>query len=310
MLTNLLCCSQVVAELPSLHQLSLRGCPIAEDTAYPDYILQHLPGLDVLDSKKLVKSGMQRHSCKPAAAATIAATADMALADVASVKPSNAVPEKAPSGVQQRAAGVQPSAHDKQAQAAGIVKDGGRKAKRQHKATDDGAGDDADVDGAALPAPAKKRRHAQLETADAAPASTAGQDVQTAQGTGRTESGLKKASKKTIKQGHKAEQQAGQQSAQGRSFLADVLDPEDDPVPAKQAATSAQPKAAPTKGLHDSGLLKVIDTLPTKQPKSKAGKHKSAASHAPSGSAAVELLQTGVGLNAFQVGLGSTSSWD
>lgn len=305
---------QVVAELPSLHQLSLRGCPIAEETAYPDNILQHLPGLDVLDSKKLVKSGMQRRSRKSAAAATATAGATpaaTAAADVVSEKPSKATSKKASSDVQQRVeAGVQPSVHDTKAKAVGVVKDSNRKAKRRDEATVVGNGDDA-----AIPTPAKKQRHGQHEASDVAAASTAGKDVEGPQGTDQVqlhqEGSNKTSKKKSARKGHDAEKQAGQQIAQGRSFLADVLHPEDDPVPVKQAAaTLSKPDAVLNKELADSGLLKVIDTLPSKQPKSKAGKHKSTASNAPSGSAAVELLQTGVGLNTPQVGLGSTSSWD
>ena len=48
------------SQLPSLHQLNPRGCSIANEPDYQQRLLQQLPMLDVLDSKKIAKTGFPR----------------------------------------------------------------------------------------------------------------------------------------------------------------------------------------------------------------------------------------------------------
>ena len=289
---------QVVSLLPSLHQLSLRGCPIAEGPAYPDSILQQLPGLDVLDSKKLAKSGMPRHNHKanPAAAVTSAGPNS---AQGAAVRGQSSDVDHLQDG------GAQQSLHIKHVKQQRAVNDTNKRAKRSIEAADD----DQDNDGFDQ-APAKKHRRVKHELGDSVNAPTADAALRHAQETETAQQeGKKKVKKQKVgKQKHAAKSQADQQ---GRSFLADVLDPEVDGSPEQQNAKASKPdvnNVAP-KGLSaDSGLLKVIETLPSKEHYSKVAKQKK--SNAQSGSAAVELLQTRAGLSSVQVGMGNVSSWD
>lgn len=290
---------QVVSQLPSLHQLSLRGCPIAEGLAYPDSVLQHLSGLDVLDSKKLAKSGMPRHSHKAHSAAAMNTSAGLNPAQRAAVQgPSSDVDQLQDSSAQQ-------SLHSKRVKQQRAVNDTNKKAKRKLEAADDDRADDG-----SHAAPAKKHQSVKHELGNSVNAPAADAALRDAQGTDTAQQeGKKKVKKQKIdKQKHAAQSQADQQ---GRSFLADVLDPEIDGVLDQQIAKAAKaPKAdgAPKGQSADSGLLKVIETLPSKEHKSKAAKQKK--SNVPSGSAAVELLQTRAGLSSVQVGMGAMSSWD
>ena len=295
---------QVVSQLPSLHQLSLRGCPIADGPAYPDSILQQLPGLDVLDSKKLAKSGIRHHSHKAHSAAAVNSSAGLNPAQRAAV-------QKQPSGVdpsgvdQLQDSSAQQSLHNKHVKQLWAVNDTNKKAKRKLEAADDNRDDDGSDE-----APAKKHRSVKRELDDSVNAQAAdaalkyAQAIDTAQQEGRRK--VKK--QKVDKQKHAAQSQADHQ---GRSFLADVLDPEVDGVLDQQnakAAKASKADGAPKGQSADSGLLKVIETLPSSVHKSKVAKQKK--SNAPSGSAAVELLQTRAGLSSVQVGMGNVSSWD
>ncbi|KAL0046726.1 hypothetical protein WJX82_008424 [Trebouxia sp. C0006] len=78
---------QVLSQLPSLHQLNLRGCPIADEPDYQQQLLQQLPMLDGLP---------QPPAAKPdnATAATAVPASNPAAAASGLVKVTEAVPAK------------------------------------------------------------------------------------------------------------------------------------------------------------------------------------------------------------------------
>lgn len=79
-------CVQVVAQLPNLQNLTLKGCPLAESQGYPGKVKEQLPHLHILDSHRLLMSG--KPSKQPAKAGHSAA--DVSLPGKASRHPSAA----------------------------------------------------------------------------------------------------------------------------------------------------------------------------------------------------------------------------
>ena len=107
-----------------------------------------------------------------------------------------------------------------------------------------------------------------------------------------------------------------------RSFLADVLQPEEADVVPKAASKSdkqKKPVSAAASAVTDaaaSGLVKVVDAQAkrnvkkVKRDKASSSKHEKKQSNELSGSSAAQLLQAGMGLDALQVGLGGSAAWD
>ena len=287
---------QVLSQLPSLHQLNLRGCPIADLPDYQAQLLQQLPMLDVLDSKKVSKSGIAR-SVKPAALA---------------VQPrpkqsfgSQALKPDVPSD------GTLDESHVKN-----------QKRPLRHHIEESGA-----------PKLKKARNESLVASTDArgvvddrgtmkasalryAGTQSSGDDVEV------VKEGKKPEKKRKAKAERKVQQQAPVGSS--RSFLADVLDSAKSDIAAKPVAKAngqhVQMPAASAKAAADdaqaSGLVKVVDMqTKTKSRKVKHGtgvEHKSEKNKANgvSGSSAAELLRTGLGLDALQVGLGGSGAWE
>ena len=286
----------MLSQLPSLHQLNLRGCPIADLPDYQAQLLQQLPMLDVLDSKKVLKSGVGR-SAKLA---------------TASVQPR---PKQSPGS----------QALDKPAVAtdgtldASYVKSQKRPLRHQAEEAD-------------APKLKKARKDSMAASTDAM-AVTDGKGAMTAaapsfdemQSDGDDAELVKEAEKpekkRKAKAGKKSQQQAPA-AGSNRSFLADVLDPAKSDAAAKPTAKADGQQmsvANATAGAGDakaSGLVKVVDVQrKTKNKKAKHGKgveSKSQKTRAGgvSGSSAADLLQTGLGLDAQQVGLGGSGAWD
>lgn len=188
---------------------------------------------------------------------------------------------------------------------------GNKQTKRQAQAAAESAADVTASD--AAPGPSRKKQRLQFDEPQSFPAARADVAVEPVQDTNEADDPHKQ-HKASRKKASKAKHGGEQQKAHERSFLADVLDPEEDPVPLsnqpRKPAAKSEPNVEVRKRMVDSGLLKVIDTLPSKAAKGKAAKQTQGASVAPSGVAAVQLLQTGTGLDTLQVGLGASSSWD
>lgn len=296
---------QVLSQLPSLHQLNLRGCPIADEPDYQQQLLQQLPMLDVLDSKKIAKTGFSR-AAKPAVAAAVSKQAE---------KPSSGTPNDT-----QTHADNTPREDVIPVKKVGAVLKG--KKRRLH----------ADRDAADVPTAKKEKKNKQGLVADTEP------KVLVTQSVGKKFKSEHKSSKQQIadlavadaagdqsapeqEKKHKAKLKKQSNASDGsRSFLADVLNPmEPQGRPQPPAAKPDNARAATSKpAAAASGLVKVIEAAPAKRLKGKKGKHgkdsvgkseKGVATHT-SGSSAAQLLQNGLGLDALQVGLGGTTAWD
>lgn len=277
--------------MPSLHQLNLRGCPVADLPDYQVQLLQQLPMLDVLDSKKVHKSGAMK-SAKPAAAAVqpTEQTAQQSVGSQAPAKPdafSNKDPDNSHVNSQKR--GLR-----QQEQESGAPKL--KKARKESLAVS------ADIGGTAT-----------VPRVDEVRSSVDDADVE------KVEKAEKKKSK--AKAGKRSKPQAPPVDST-RSFLADVLDPAQ-PNIATKPAVKAEGHQAPVKNVtavasdaNASGLVKVVDVQKTtKSKKAKRGKgveSKAEDNNASgvSGSSAGQLLQSGLGLDALQVGLGGSGAWD
>ena len=64
LLQSLLPCwaAQVLAQLPLLQQLNVKGCPLAADESHPEALLAALPLVEILDGKRVqprIKVGFQ-----------------------------------------------------------------------------------------------------------------------------------------------------------------------------------------------------------------------------------------------------------
>ena len=286
--------TQVLSQLPSLHQVNLRGCPIADMPDYQAQLLQQLPMLDVLNSKKVYKPGMVR-SAKPAVAT---AQPKKSLGSEAVSKPES--PSDGPpddSLVKSQKRRLQPQAETLETLGGPKLK----KARKERLVVSSDAVGIADVK--------------ETATTTAAPIdakASGGQDAEVEKET------LKSGKKRKSKAGRKSQQQAAAADS-SRSFLADVLDPAKPDTAAKPAdnVDSRQPSVAvATAGdANTSGLVKVVDvqrkakSKKAKHSKEIGGKSKDKASGV-SGSSAAQLLQSGLGLDAMQVGLGGTGAWD
>lgn len=287
---------QVLSQLPSLHQLNLRGCPIADLPDYQAQLLQQLPMLDVLDSKKAPKSGLLRSA--KLAAAPIQPRPKQSAGSQALDKPAVATD------------GTLDDSH---------VKSQKRSLRDQAEQTD-------------APKLKKARKDSLVASTDAV-GDTDGKGAMTAaaprsyemQNDGNDAEVVKEAEKPEKKRKAKAGKKSWQQASAGgssRSFLADVLHPAKSDIAANPTAKADEQQmsvANATAAAGDakaSGLLNVVDVQrKTKSKKAKYGKgvesksEKNMASGV-SGSSAADLLQAGLGLDALQVGLGGSGAWD
>lgn len=287
---------QVLSQMPSLHQLNLRGCPIADLPDYHLQLLQQLPMLDVLDSKKVHivhKSGAIR-SAKLAVAGVqstkqtaqqIAGSQAPAKPDASSGKsPDDSHVKRQKRGLREEESGV-PKLKKARKESLAVLADPGEAAHGKGKAT--------------------------VPTVDKLGSNADDADVEK----------VKKAQKKR-------KSNAGQRSEQAlpvdssRSFLADVLDPAKPDI-ATKPAVKAEGHQAPVENVtavaidtKASGLVKVVDVQKTtkgKQAKHGKGVESKAEKKKASGvcgSSAGQLLQSGLGLDALQVGLGGSGAWD
>ena len=286
---------QVLSQLSSLHQVNLRGCPIADMFDYQAQLLQQLPMLDVLDSKKVPKFGIDR-SVKPAAVAVQA-------------RPQQSVGSQALDKPKALSDDTLDESH---------VKSHKRSLRHQTEESE-------------MPKLKKSRKDSVVASTDAM-GSADGKRAMTAsaprfdeiQSSGDDADVVKEVEKpekkRKAKTGRKSKQQAPAGSS--RSFLADVLDPAKSEVAAKLAAKadgqqmSVTNTATAVGDAQASGLVKVVDLQ--RRTTSKKAKHgngtesqsKKNKSNEVSGSSAAKLLQTGLGLDALQVGLGGSGAWD
>ena len=283
---------QVLSELTSLHQLNLRGCPIADQPDYQAQLLQQLPMLDVLDSKKVAKSGLPR-----------SAKAGLTVSTKQPRKPSihqgSDILEVDGKGPDSLSKGVDTKAKSKKRQLNAMVNDANvSAAKKAHKSKNTTVSEPEMVTLQATTSTAHKSA-GDMEDADA----TLYQDKQ----------------KLAKKRKSKADKQPVV-SDSSRSFLADVLHPEQALPPAPAAAldqarvTPAHAAAKPAAAAA-SGLVKVVEAAPANKAKSKKGKGSDGKAskqkaHEVSGPRAAQLLQAGLGLDAVQVGLGGSTAWD
>lgn len=286
---------QVLSQLPSLHQLNLRGCPIADMPDYQAQLLQQLPMLDVLDSRKVHKSGM-RMSAKLALPAT---QPKQSLDCKAEGKPATASTDASldDSPVKSKKRQLQPQTDTL----------GGpdlKKPKKEKVAASSGAAGNAGGQGDVTAAGPKL---------DGKPHSSDFTEVEREL--------LKSGKKHKSKERRKKSQQQAAGPDSSRSFLANVLDPEKPDTAAKAVVKGdvQHPTAAvATAGSAGaSGLVKVVDVRRSTKTKKKAKYGKEAESKsennkasALSGSSAAQVLQSGFGLDALQVGSGGTGCWD
>ena len=306
---------QVLSQLPSLHQLNLRGCPVADHPDYQMQLMQQLPMLDVLDSKKIAKSGLPRVAKPPIAAASAAVAKQTKKTSIDSGHDRDETLSKGTESklreADSRAAGKQalPQGKKRKLQAEAGSRDD-VVAKKVHKVRKRALSSDSEAllaPSAGQEQPAPKALQQQVADSD---------DADTLLSQDRPKPGKK----------HKSKGQTqSTDNANSRSFLADVLNPVE-PQPVAQPiaprghdhgrAATADPAAKPAAAA-SSGLVKVIEAAPGKKPKGKHSKHgkgssgkseKQPASEA-SGSSAAQLLQSGLGLDALQVGLGGGTAW-
>lgn len=306
---------QVLSQLPSLHQLNLRGCPVADHPDYQMQLMQQLPMLDVLDSKKIAKSGLPRVVKPPIAAASAAVAKQTKKTSIDSGHDRDETLSKGTESklreADSRAAGKQalPQGKKRKLQAEAGSRDD-VVAKKVHKVRKRALSSDSE----ALLAPSAGQEQSaskalQQQVADS-------DDADTLLSQDRPKLGKK----------HKSKGQTqSTDNADSRSFLADVLNPVEPQLVAQPIASrghgdgraaTADPAAKPAAAA-SSGLVKVIEAAPGKKPKGKHSKHgkgssgkseRQPASEA-SGSSAAQLLQSGLGLDALQVGLGGGTAW-
>lgn len=287
---------------------------MASQAAYPSSVLQHLPVLDVLDSRKLAKSGLRGQP--NVAATTVAAPAAIAGVTATGPAPAAVGPQaelQASKRAKVKKAADHASGSNKQDD---IGKADSRKAKGHEEPAQQAADEAADEAADAVAAtPSNKKRKVsavavgdESGSADVLPGPPGVGDRQdTHKGAG--EHAKKKEKSKKLHEGQRRQAQP----PPGRSFLADLLDPiKDHPVEQRQltkAAKLGDAAAALSKDSGASGLIKVIETLPAKDAKAKKSKASKGAIH--SGAAAANmLLQGGKGLETLQYGIGSASSWN
>ncbi len=271
--------------------------------------------LDVLDSKKIAKTGFSR-GAKSAVADAVSKQAKKPSFEISSSTPNDAQnhADKAPRGDDNSVKGVD-----------AVLK--GKK-RRLH----------ADTDVADVPTAKKVHKDKKKKTGSEVGAESSPPVTQT---TGRMQSAPKShkqqiadlttpdaagdQSEPQQEKKHKAKSKKQSNASDGsRSFLADVLNPmESQGLPQPPAAkpdNATAPTAVPASNpaAAASGLVKVIEAAPAKRLKDKKGKHekdsvgkseKGVASHT-SGSSAAQLLQNGLGLDALQVGLGGATAWN
>ena len=272
---------QVLSQLPSLHQLNLRGCPIADKPDYQAQLLQQLPMLDVLDSRKVSKTGMPR-TAKPAVANAQSKIDPTAKA----THEPGAVTNSLPGSNQVKSKKRQPQVCLEEPNDPTPKP---KKAKRDKSAV---ASDTVTVDSEQMPsAPAARAEDAK------------GHDVQ----------------KSDAKRKCKADKQSRKQATaddSGRSFLADVLNPteaEFATAPEANGQQQSKPEASSAKAA-SSGLVKVVDAKTkgkkAKKVKQKGGEIGREAKDGVSGSRAAQLLQSSLGLDVLQVGLGGNAAWE
>lgn len=271
--------------------------------------------LDVLDSKKIAKTGFSR-GAKPAVAAAVSKQAK---------KPSFEISFSTANDAQNHADNTPKGDGILVKRADAMIKGKKRQlhadkdaadvptAKKVHKEKKKNTGSEADAESNLLVtetagnkqsvSKSPKQQIADLAVADAA------EDQSEPQQEKKCKSKLKKQSNA---------------SDGSRSFLADVLNPmESQGLPPPPAAKPDNARAATAVSASNpaaaaSGLVKVIEPAPAKRVKGKKVKHgedsvgkseKGVASHT-SGSNAAQLLQNGLGLYALQVGLGGTTAWN
>lgn len=307
-------CWQVLTQLPSLHQLNLRGCPIADEPEYQQQLLQQLPMLDVLDSKKIAKTGFSR-GAKSAVTAIVSKQLKQPSSDSGTPNDAQNHADNTPRGDDISVKGVDAVLKGK---------------KRQVH---------ADMDAADVPTAKRvykeKTKKTTLE-ADAEqnlPATqTAGNEQSASKSFNQQTAGLAVADaagdqnepQQEMKRQAKLKKQSDVSDG-SRSFLADILNPmEAQGLPQPPAAKPGNARAATAVPASNpaaaaSGLVKVIEAAPAMRLKGKKGKHgkeliskseeRGVASHT-SGSSAARILQNGLGLDALQVGLGGTTAWN
>ena len=287
---------QVLSQLPSLHQLNLRGCPIADTPDYQAQLLQQLPMLDVLDSRKVHKAGM-RTSAKPALPTT---KLKQSLDRQPEGNP-NAAFSDGPTGN-----GPVTKSKKRQAQSQSDTLGGPvlKKSKKTRISESTGVVGKSNGQGDVTAAAFKLHE----KPIDGDDAEVEGEMLTSGKKPKKTEEGRKKSQKQAV----------GADSS--RSFLADVLDPEKPDIAAKPAAKvdrQVTVAAATAANADASGLVKVVDVQRSTKTKKKSKHGKEAESKsgnnkisALSGSGAAQVLQSGFGLEALQVGLGGSGGWD
>jgi len=277
--------------------------------------MQQLPMLDVLDSKKIAKTGFSR-GAKSAVAAAVSKQAK---------KPSFEISSSTPNDTQNHADNTMRGDDSSVKGVDAVLK--GKKRRL-----------DADTDAADVPTAKKVHKEKKKKTGSEADAESNPPVTQTA---GNKQSALQSPKQRTAdlavadtagdqsepqqEKKHKAKLKKQSNASNGsQNFLADVLNPmESQGLPQPPAAkpdNATAPTAVPASNpaAAASGLVKVIEAAPAKRLKDKKGKHekdsvgkseKGVASHT-SGSSAARLLQNGLGLDALQVGLGGATAWN
>ena len=273
---------QVLSQLPSLHQLNLRGCPIADKGDYQAQLLQQLPMLDVLDSRKVLKTGMPR-TAKPA---------------VATVQPKQNPSSKL--------------THEPEATTNTLPGSNQLKSKKRQPHPEESHD------------PNPKDKKARKDKLAAAVDTTTVENKKTPSVMAARAEGSKEhdVQRSDAKRKSKADKQAPKQAVaddSSRSFLADVLNPTEaefatDPEVKPGGPQQSKPVAVSTNAA-SSGLVKVADAK-TKGKKAKKLKVKQSGGESRqetsgvSGSRAAQLLQSSLGLDVLQVGLGGNAAWE
>ena len=271
--------------------------------------------LDVLDSKKIAKTGFSR-GAKSAVAAAVSKQAK---------KPSFEISSSTPNDAQNHADNTM-RADDSSVKGVDAV----LKGKKRRL--------DADTDAADVPTTKKVHKEKRKKTGSEADdqsnppvTQTAGNKQSAPKSPEQQIAGLAVAdaardqSEPQQEKKHKVKSKNQLSASYGsRSFLADVLNPMESqglpqpPAAKPDNATAATAVPASNPAAAASGLVKITEAAPAKRVKGKKGKHwknsvgkseKGVASYT-SGSSAAQLLQNGLGLDALQVGLGRTTAWN
>ena len=100
--------TQVLAKLPWLRSLNMRGCPLASSPGYPGCVLRLLPSLEVLDSKRVGVRGLQGGQQQQGSAGTAVGPDKADRAAAASTCAAQAPGEQRPKHAGGAAAGVEP----------------------------------------------------------------------------------------------------------------------------------------------------------------------------------------------------------